>query len=214
MDQGLLTVIEVLLRMALGLRILYSGVSNVLRWPHAVGTTRIAFPKGATFFGFVGVALMVLGGIGVTLGLQTQIAALVIAIFLIPTFKIQWHRLRALPGTVEKVTSALSEKEPRNVVRQLGRPCDPCLRDRMAEQLDPPALGVLLFDPRLRRLRARQSIQMKPWPVLGYRARSRTRTTNNDRCAPSIFLRVSGLISLTSSPWSRPCRQSRLDGYP
>ncbi len=121
MDQGLLTVIEVLLRMALGLRILYSGVSNVLRWPHAVGTTRIVFSKGATFFGFVGVALMVLGGTGVTLGLQTRISALMIVIFLIPTFKIQWQRLRTLPGTLEKVTSSLTEKEPRDVVRQLGR---------------------------------------------------------------------------------------------
>ncbi len=73
MDQGLLTVIEVLLWIALGLRVLYSGLSNVLRWPHAVGTTRIVFPKGATFFGFVGVALMVLGGIGVTLGLHQNL---------------------------------------------------------------------------------------------------------------------------------------------
>lgn len=121
MDQGLLTIIEVLLRIALGLRILYSGVSNVLRWPHAVGTARIIFPKGATFFALVGVALMVLGGTGVTLGLRTQIAAFMIVIFLMPTFKIQWQRLRTLPGALEKVMSAVAEKEPRDGVRQLGR---------------------------------------------------------------------------------------------
>ncbi len=44
-----------------------------------------------------------------------------IVIFLIPTFKIQWQRLRTLPGTLEKATSSLTEKEPRDVVRQLGR---------------------------------------------------------------------------------------------
>lgn len=121
MDQGLLTIIEVLLRIALGLRILYSGVSNVLRWPHAVGTARIIFPKGATFFALVGVALMVLGGTGVTLGFRTQIAAFMIVIFLIPTFKIQWQRLRTLPGALEKVMSAVAEKEPRDGVQQLGR---------------------------------------------------------------------------------------------
>ncbi|MGH7847395.1 MAG: DoxX family protein, partial [Candidatus Binatia bacterium] len=113
--------IEVLLRIALGLRFLSSGASNVRRWPHAVGTARSVFPKGTMFFAFIGVAFMVLGGIGVAAGFQTRIAAVMIAIFLIPTFGIQRHHLRARPKILQRILSALPENGPRDELRRLGR---------------------------------------------------------------------------------------------
>lgn len=121
MEPGLLTIVEVLLRVVLGLRFLSSGLSNVRRWPHAVGTTRIAFPQGATFFGFAAVALLVLGGAGVALGFQTRIAAMMLVIFLIPTFKIQWHWLKMLPAKVEKVKGGLTQKESSDDFQLLGK---------------------------------------------------------------------------------------------
>jgi uncharacterized membrane protein YphA (DoxX/SURF4 family) len=121
MDQGLLIMIEVLLRIALGLRFLSSGVSNVQRWPYAVGTARSVFPNATTFFAFIGVAFMVLGGIGVAAGFQTRIAALMIAIFLLPTFEIQRHHLRTRPKILERILSALPESGPRDELRRLGR---------------------------------------------------------------------------------------------
>lgn len=121
MDQGPLVAIEVSLRVALGLRILYSGVSNVARWPNAIGTARIVFAKWTTFFAFMGVAFMVLGGISLALGFQTRIAAFMIAGFLLPTFEIQRQRLQTLPEMLEKALGAISETETRNEVRQLGR---------------------------------------------------------------------------------------------
>jgi uncharacterized membrane protein YphA (DoxX/SURF4 family) len=120
-DQGLLVFLEVLLRIALGLRFLSSGVSNVRRWPHAVGTAGPVFPKGTTFFAFIGVAFMVLGGIGVTAGFQTRAAALLIAIFLIPTFAIQREHLRKRPQVLERLLSALPVNGPRDELRRLGR---------------------------------------------------------------------------------------------
>ena len=68
MDTGLLVVIEVMLRVALGLRLLSSGISNVRRWPHAVGTAKVVFAKGTKFFALMAVAFMVLGGFGVAAG--------------------------------------------------------------------------------------------------------------------------------------------------
>ncbi len=121
MEAGLLVIIEVFLRIALGLRFLNSGVSNVRRWPHAVGTARVVFPKATTFFAFIGVAFMVLGGIGVSVGFQTRISALMIATFLIPTFGIQRHNLRTRPQSVQRILSAISEEKARDEARKLGR---------------------------------------------------------------------------------------------
>lgn len=112
MDQATaLTVIETILRFMLGLRFLYSGLSNVRRWPNAVDNARLVFPFGATFFGFVAVLLMVAGGVGLALGFQTRIAALMIVLFLIPTLKIQRYWLRTLPATIEEVNRALAQDE-------------------------------------------------------------------------------------------------------
>ena len=114
MDQGvLLSVIETLLRVALGLRILHSGVSNVVRWPNPTKNTRLIFPFGATFFAVVAVFLMVAGGLGLALGFQTRPAAAMIALFLVPTLKIQFYWLRELPAVIEEVNRAVPE-EPIN----------------------------------------------------------------------------------------------------
>jgi len=119
-DSGLLVVIEVMLRVALGLRFLGSGLSNVRRWPHAVGTAQVVFAKGTKFFALMAVAFMVLGGFGVAAGFQTRIAALMIVLFLIPTFVIIRDHLRTYPKMQEKVLGSLPENGPRDEARRLG----------------------------------------------------------------------------------------------
>lgn len=115
MDQSLLSIVETVLRVGLGLRFLNSGMSNVFRWPNAVKNAQIVFrgfPQAAvTFFAAGAVALMVFGAVGLTLGFLTQIAALCIIIFLIPTFKIHRHWTRELPRIVERAKNAIEEKE-------------------------------------------------------------------------------------------------------
>ncbi len=122
MDEGsLLRIIETAFRILLGLRFLNSGISNVIRWPHAIESARIAFPVGAPFFGFMGTSLLVLGGIGLALGLQTHVAGLMIVIFLIPTLKIQRHWLQTLPASVAAVKDALKGEEERGKFQLLAR---------------------------------------------------------------------------------------------
>ena len=122
MEQGLsFTLIETLLRIALGLRFLYSGVSNVRRWPNPVKNAEIVFPFGSTFFGFVAVFLMVAGGVGLVLGFHTRLAALMIVLFLIPTLRIQRHWLRTLPGMIEEVDKGLAQEEGKRKFRLLAR---------------------------------------------------------------------------------------------
>jgi len=111
MDQGvLLSVIESLLRVVLGLRILHSGVSNVIRWPNPKKNTRLIFPFGETFFAVVAVFLMVAGGLGLALGFQTQLAGLMVALFLGTALKIQFYWLRELPAVIAKVNRAVPEE--------------------------------------------------------------------------------------------------------
>ena len=95
MDTPTLVLIsEASLRVILGWRMLISGISNVARWPNPVNTASILFPKGATFFGFMATFLMVVGGFGLAAGIQTPICAVMIVIFLIPTFGLHWHWLK------------------------------------------------------------------------------------------------------------------------
>jgi uncharacterized membrane protein YphA (DoxX/SURF4 family) len=122
MDQGTtLLIIESALRIVFGLRFLSSGISNVLRWPHATQTAKIVFPRGAYFFGLVATALMVLGGSGLTLGLQTPIAALMLALFLIPTFKVHQHWLQVLPNTLKAVGESITNEEAKGQFQLIGR---------------------------------------------------------------------------------------------
>jgi len=122
MDEAQIAVMmDALLRISLGARFLYSGLSNIRRWPNAVHNARLVSPFGATFLGFIAVLFMVAGGLGLALGFQTRIAALMIALFLVPTVKIQWYWLRALPGTIEEINRALPQGESRSRFQLVAR---------------------------------------------------------------------------------------------
>ncbi len=122
MEQGsVLLFVEVIFRVVLGLRFLSSGISNVRRWPHATQTAAIVFPLGSYFFGLVATALMVLGGAGLAIGFQTPVAAAMLIVFLLPTFKIHYHWLRTEPATVRAVGEAIGDEEARSAFRIIGR---------------------------------------------------------------------------------------------
>lgn len=122
MDHALLMAgVETILRITLGLRFLYSGLSNVRRWPSAVENAKLVFAFGQSVFGFIAVFFMVAGGIGLTLGFQTQLAAFMIVLFLIPTLKIQGYWLRTLPATIEEINNALPQGEFQTKFRLLAR---------------------------------------------------------------------------------------------
>ncbi len=122
MDQGTtLLIIESALRIVFGLRFLSSGISNVLRWPHATQTAKIVFPQGATFFGMLATALMVLGGSGLALGFQTPVAALMLIVFLFPTFQIHRHWLQVLPNTLKAVGESITNEEAKGQFQLIGR---------------------------------------------------------------------------------------------
>ena len=112
---------EAMLRAVLGWRMLISGLSNVRRWPNPVDTARILFPKGATFFGFMATFLMVVGGFGVAVGVQTPICALMIVIFLIPTFFLHAYWLKVLPTMAPAVKNALKDEQAQNYFRSFDR---------------------------------------------------------------------------------------------
>jgi uncharacterized membrane protein YphA (DoxX/SURF4 family) len=112
---------EALLRVLLGWRMLISGLSNVRRWPNPVNTASILFPRGATFFGFVATFLMVVGGFGLAAGIQTPISALMIIIFLIPTFALHAHWLKVLPAMTPVVKNALRDEKAQNYFRSFDR---------------------------------------------------------------------------------------------
>jgi uncharacterized membrane protein YphA (DoxX/SURF4 family) len=112
---------EAMLRAVLGWRMLISGLSNVRRWPNPVDTARILFPKGATFFGFMATFLMVVGGFGVAVGIQTPICALMIVIFLIPTFFLHAYWLKVLPTMAPAVKNALEDEQAQNYFLSFDR---------------------------------------------------------------------------------------------
>jgi uncharacterized membrane protein YphA (DoxX/SURF4 family) len=117
----LVTMSEAALRVILGWRMLVSGISNVRRWPNPANTASILFPKGATFFGFVATFLMVVGGFGLAAGIQTPICAVMIMIFLIPTFALHWHWLKVLPTMSPAVTAAITDNKAQNYFRSFDR---------------------------------------------------------------------------------------------
>ena len=112
---------EAALRVILGWRMFVSGISNVRRWPNPVNTASILFPKGATFFGFVATFLMVVGGFGLAVGFQTPICAVMIVVFLIPTFALHYHWLKVLPTMVPVVKAALKDEKAQNYFRSFDR---------------------------------------------------------------------------------------------
>lgn len=120
-NSTLVLLAEAALRIVLGWRMLVSGLSNVRRWPNPVSTASILFPRGATFFGFVATFLMVVGGFGVAAGIQTPICALMIIVFLIPTFALHAHWLKALPTMAPVVKNALKDEKAQNYFRSFDR---------------------------------------------------------------------------------------------
>ena len=119
-DATLLPVIETALRIIVGVRFLNSGIRNIRMWPYPIEIARIVVPMGAPFFGFLAVCLMTLGGLGLTLGFQTQISAILIMIFLIPTFKVHRHWLRTLPTTLTELRDATKD-DLRPPLQRIGR---------------------------------------------------------------------------------------------
>jgi uncharacterized membrane protein YphA (DoxX/SURF4 family) len=113
--------VEAALRVILGWRMLISGLSNVRRWPNPVSTASILFPKGAKFFGFVATFLMVVGGFGLAAGIQTPLCALMIIIFLIPTFALHAHWLKVLPTMAPVVKGALKDERAQTYFRSFDR---------------------------------------------------------------------------------------------
>ena len=113
--------IEAGLRIILGWRMLISGLSNIRRWPNPVNTASILFPRGSVFFGFVATFLMVVGGMGLILGLQTPISALMIIIFLIPTFALHAHWLKTLPVMAPVVKDSINGDKAQSYFRSFDR---------------------------------------------------------------------------------------------
>jgi uncharacterized membrane protein YphA (DoxX/SURF4 family) len=112
---------EALLRVILGWRFLISGLSNIRRWPNPVGTAGILFPKGATFFGLLATVLMVVGGVGVASGFQTPVCAVMLVIFLIPTFSLHSYWLKVLPTMVPVVKNSIADEKAQSYFRSFER---------------------------------------------------------------------------------------------
>jgi uncharacterized membrane protein YphA (DoxX/SURF4 family) len=112
---------EALLRVIFGWRFLISGFSNIQRWPNAVSTASLLFPQGAKFFGLAATVLMVAGGIGVALGFQTPVCALMLVIFLIPTFGLHSYWLKVLPTMVPVVKNAMADEKAQSYFRSFDR---------------------------------------------------------------------------------------------
>jgi uncharacterized membrane protein YphA (DoxX/SURF4 family) len=112
---------EAILRIVLGWRFLISGLSNVQRWPNPVQTASLLFPKGATFFGFVATFLMVVGGLGLAVGFQTPLCALMLVVFLIPTFNIHYYWLKVLPTMAPVIKNALTEEKALSYFQTFNR---------------------------------------------------------------------------------------------
>ena len=112
---------EAVLRVILGWRMLISGLSNIRRWPNPINTASILFPRGAPLLGFVATFLMVAGGFGLAAGIQTPICAVMIIMFLIPTFALHFHWLKVLPTMAPIVTQAIADDKARQYFRSFDR---------------------------------------------------------------------------------------------
>jgi len=119
--QTWVVVSEAILRVILGWRMLISGLSNVRRWPNPVNTASILFPIGAPFFGALATFLMVVGGFGLAAGIQTPICAVMIVIFLIPTFGLHSYWLKVLPTMVPVVKAAITDEKAQGYFKSFDR---------------------------------------------------------------------------------------------
>jgi uncharacterized membrane protein YphA (DoxX/SURF4 family) len=64
---------------------------------------------------------MVVGGFGLAVGLQTSLCALMIIIFLVPTFALHWHWLKVLPTMAPVVKAGLKDEKAQNYFRSFDR---------------------------------------------------------------------------------------------
>ena len=116
-----LPIAELLFRTILGWRFVISGLSNIRRWPNPVNTASILFPKGAKFFGFGATLLMVVGGLGIAAGFQTPLCAVMLMIFLMPTFAVHSHWLKVLPTMAPAIKKAIDGEQAQNYFRYFDR---------------------------------------------------------------------------------------------
>ena len=117
----LVVLAEAALRVILGWRMLVSGLSNIRRWPNPVNTASILFPRGAAFFGFIATFLMVVGGAGLAAVIQTPLCAVMIIVFLLPTFALHAHWLKVLPTMAPVVKNALKDEKAQSYFRSFDR---------------------------------------------------------------------------------------------
>ena len=64
---------------------------------------------------------MVVGGLGVASGFQTQICSVMLIIFLIPTFNLHFYWLKVLPTMVPVVKSAIGDEKAQDYFRSFDR---------------------------------------------------------------------------------------------
>lgn len=106
---NLVLISEAALRVILGWRFLISGISNIKRWPNPVQTASLVFPTGAAFFGFVATVFMTAGGLGLAAGFQTPLCALMLVLFLVPTFSVHAYWLKVLPTMAPLIEQSLHD---------------------------------------------------------------------------------------------------------
>jgi uncharacterized membrane protein YphA (DoxX/SURF4 family) len=71
--------------------------------------------------GFIATVLMVVGGLGVAIGFQTQICSLMLIVFLIPTFNLHFYWLKVLPTMVPVVKNAIGDEKAQDYFRSFDR---------------------------------------------------------------------------------------------
>jgi uncharacterized membrane protein YphA (DoxX/SURF4 family) len=64
---------------------------------------------------------MVVGGFGLAAGIQTPLCAVMIIVFLIPTFALHSYWLKVLPTMVPVVKAALNDEKAQNYFRSFDR---------------------------------------------------------------------------------------------
>lgn len=67
------------------------------------------------------VVLMTAGGLGLTLGVQTQLSAVMIAVFILPTFVIHVRWRRLFPAMVADLTRTVTDDDLRPQMQFIGK---------------------------------------------------------------------------------------------
>jgi uncharacterized membrane protein YphA (DoxX/SURF4 family) len=112
---------EAVFRVVLGVRFFSSGWSNVRRWPHATETAAIISPQMALPLGAIATFLMTVGGAALALGAATSVAALMLIVFVIPTFVVHRRQKATLLEYAPEVERAVAGGDLRGKLRMLAR---------------------------------------------------------------------------------------------